>query len=462
MAKTIALGLIAAALGQSCENPVHAKFWPQMMAGTVTKYINTKSPIVCDFTDCTPMFLERASCNRIGIAYHPFMAESNQPDFTFRSRTRTNIPRARFLSDVYDPLVKTFKENLGGAEFYDIGPMDSVNGRVGANRLSTGDVLVYVANEYQANGLNDICHKLVQRGVVILPVFVGTEASVSQLALLAETQKTGSIRRALNHEFFNQGSSGLMLPAVDYSTGRSSDRIGRRRKEAVVMFAQLFAQCPGSCLSTCAHQARREISVEFPAPPAGQPGCCGPVGVPGISGRPGGPGEQGCNGSPGPDGPTGPPGPPGPPGSCGFDGKPGPKGQSGKPGEPGFGGVDGPKGACGDPGQPGREGMPGEPGPKGRPGVSGAPGECGMTGKQGATGAPGLAGQPGASGVGGIGMVSRGNDGHGEARESLLSRALLDLMNEDEDLWQTVYDLENVEHPWLENMQPIHSCSCDS
>lgn len=85
-----------------------------------------------------------------------------------------------------------------------------------------------------------------------------------------------------------------------------------------------------------------------------------------------------------------------------------------------------------------------------------------MTGKQGGMGAPGLPGQPGESGVGGIGMVSRGNDGHGEARESLLSRALLDLMNEDEDLWQTVYDLENVEHPWLENMLPIHSCSCDS
>ena len=87
-------------------------------------------------------------------------------------------------------------------------------------------------------------------------------------------------------------------------------------------------------------------------------------------------------------------------------------------------------------------------------------------------------------------MVSRGNDGHGEARKSLLSRALVELMNEDEDLWQTVYDLENVQHPWLANckhkisihisihisfikliirslyhfilVQPIHSCSCDS
>ena len=52
-------------------------------------------------------------------------------------------------------------------------------------------MLVYVANEYTSNRLNDMCQQLTARGVVILPVFVGTNINFSQLTLLADTQKTG-------------------------------------------------------------------------------------------------------------------------------------------------------------------------------------------------------------------------------------------------------------------------------
>lgn len=38
-----------------------------------------------------------------------------------------------------------------------------------------------------------MCDQLTARGVVILPVFVGTNINFSQLTLLAETQKTGQI-----------------------------------------------------------------------------------------------------------------------------------------------------------------------------------------------------------------------------------------------------------------------------
>ena len=59
--------------------------------------------------------------------------------------------------------------------------------------LQSGDVLVYVANEY-AQGKSNLkfaCDQLISRGIIILPVFVGTNVAVNELSLLAESQKTG-------------------------------------------------------------------------------------------------------------------------------------------------------------------------------------------------------------------------------------------------------------------------------
>merc|ERR1719262_387466 len=79
----------------------------------------------------------------------------------------------------------------------------------------------------------------------------------------------------------------------------ASGNLGLRRKDAVVMFARLFAQCPGACLSTCISNEFTRKSIEFPEPPSGEVGCCGPVGKPGEAGRPGNPGKQGCPGDDG-------------------------------------------------------------------------------------------------------------------------------------------------------------------
>ena len=62
--------------------------------------------------------------------------------------------------------------------------------------LQSGDVLVYVANEYSQGkaNLKQACDTLIQRGIIILPVFVGTNVAVNELALLAESQKTGILK----------------------------------------------------------------------------------------------------------------------------------------------------------------------------------------------------------------------------------------------------------------------------
>ena len=105
--------------------------------------------------------------------------------------------------------------------------------------------------------------------------------------MLAELLKT-------NGEFVTSGTAGLMLPACDHSEGKNGN-LAHRRKEAIVMFARLFAQCPGSCLSTCSstNGPMDDMKVEFPTPPSGEQGCCGPIGRPGGMGPAGNPGGTG-------------------------------------------------------------------------------------------------------------------------------------------------------------------------
>lgn len=115
-------------------------------------------------------------------------------DFAFRSQSP--IPRRLFLSDIYDPIVQTFNNGINNGfpmQFTNFGAADHTNAVSKMRSLTAGDVLVYVANEYQTSfgSMQDICSALVAKGVVVLPIFVGTDVSVSQLTLLSETQKTG-------------------------------------------------------------------------------------------------------------------------------------------------------------------------------------------------------------------------------------------------------------------------------
>ena len=56
--------------------------------------------------------------------------------------------------------------------------------------FQAGDVLIYIANDYGVT-LGRICDELKNRGIIVLPVYVGKFASLSQLSHLAETQFTG-------------------------------------------------------------------------------------------------------------------------------------------------------------------------------------------------------------------------------------------------------------------------------
>jgi len=396
------------------------------------------------------------------------MADTAGPDFAFRGRAP--MPRRSFVSEIYEPIVSTFgryEKNglLSSVDVTDIGPLDYKTAQRKAGGLRAGDVLVYVSNSYHPNDLDNVCKQLVARGIIVLPVFVGTDANLSHLSLLAETQLTGALKKAMekaHHTFFEGGTAGLILPAVDYAdSSLISSTTGKRRKEAIAMFARLFAQCPGSCFSACIqHDNKMDIPrVKFPEPPSGQQGCCGPVGAPGSMGSPGPRGATGCVGAPGADGERGPDGPDGPPGQPGNPGLPGPKGA---PGNPGPKGADGPDGEQGEPGAQGKSGAPGEqglPGPKGVQGVQGEPGRHGPPGAQGPAGEPGPDGYRGAKGIDGIGMI-RGDGDHDAEREALFTKALLEIM-QDKDIWNMVYRMENQYSNFQANVNPIKSCQCD-
>lgn len=286
------------------------------------------------------------------------------------------------------------------------------------------------------------------------------------LLIWQNRKKTGAIAdefaRSANAEiraFADRATAGLILPGVDYS---NRGNLGMRRQDAIVMFARLFAQCPGSCFSTCMKDnAFNPQTIQFPPPPNGDIGCCGPVGRPGGPGMPGAPGPKGCDGKDGRPGPPGPPGPSGRPGDCGVSGAPGESGIKGVPGETGDNGVKGADGPCGDPGKQGRPGLPGTPGPKGYPGEPGPPGACGRHGPTGPSGPPGPPGHQGTPGTEGIGMIANGNDGFDEDRQALFKRALLEIM-EDSDIVQRMYNIENQYNAFTNNVLPMKSCDCNA
>ena len=112
---------------------------------------------------------------------------------------------------------------------------------------------------------------LKSRGVVILPVYVGNRASVSQLSHIAETQFTGiswvvldtdrwlvgphesflgAIAQALGHiGGYQDGNAGLMLSG--YAPAGAPGQSSASRRSAIVMFARVMAQCPGACVAKC-------------------------------------------------------------------------------------------------------------------------------------------------------------------------------------------------------------------
>ncbi|CBY33063.1 unnamed protein product [Oikopleura dioica] len=451
MVKFLNLTAFGLAASQTCVAPKHEIFWPKYEAGTASRLLHPPS-LHCQFTECPPLFLDRQSCNRVGIAYHGDMANPRLGDFKFTQAVNP-IPRQSFLSDVYQPIVQTFAEY--NRDVTDLGDLHSQHIDALKNSLRAGDVLIYVANEYLDNSSAvNFCKQLVNRGVIIIPVFVGSDGNIGQLALLAETQKTGEIQNALRQtkaasRFLDAETGGLILPAID--TGRGT---GSRRAEAIVMFSALFAQCPGSCISYCETRFD-EISVKFPQPRNGKDGCCGPVGPDGPMGLQGAPGPQGCVGAPGTTGPDGEPGPAGPQGDCGATGGPGKRGLPGLAGQNGNPGADGEPGECGPNGKRGMPGNPGPSGPDGERGAPGAQGPCGPAGgegQQGGKGAPGLRGNTGASG---IGMLTR-NSEFAMAQQNLFDRALFDVL-QDDTVWQMVHDMGNIRVS-----ETIQSCSCDA
>ncbi|CAG5080359.1 Oidioi.mRNA.OKI2018_I69.PAR.g9554.t1.cds [Oikopleura dioica] len=448
MAKLFYLAAFGLAASQTCVAPKHEIFWPKYEAGTASRLLHPPQ-LHCQFTECPPLFTDRRSCNRVGIAYHGDMANDRLGDFKF-TQAHPPIARRDFLRTVYQPIVQTFAEY--NREVIDLGDLHSRSFDRLRTGLEAGDVLIYVANEYQDNSATvNFCKQLINRGVVILPVFVGSDGDIGQLALLAETQKTGAIQDALRQtraaqRFLDANTGGLILPAVDTGMGT-----GSRRREAIVMFSALFAQCPGSCISYCETNFQ-EQRVSFPEPRNAKAGCCGPVGPDGPMGPQGNPGPAGCEGPTGRNGPDGEPGPAGPQGDCGAPGGPGRQGLPGAPGAQGNRGADGEPGECGANGKRGLPGSPGLPGKAGERGAPGAQGPCGSPGAQGERGPKGSRGLPGNIGANGIGMLTRNID-FANAQQDLFDRALFEVL-QDTTVW-------NLVHQHVRPAEPYNSCSCD-
>ena len=62
------------------------------------------------------------SCNRIGLAYNPSMKSSFESSFKFRDSGRSEIPRSKFLVDVYEPIVAQY--NSEKVNVIDLGAID--------------------------------------------------------------------------------------------------------------------------------------------------------------------------------------------------------------------------------------------------------------------------------------------------------------------------------------------------
>lgn len=478
MARFAFLALLASALAQTCTNPLYTKIFPPLGPGIIKKVLINEDAIECDFSECKPMFTTKPSCNRIFLAYHPDMANARLPAFTFRTN-KAPVSRSDFISDIYDPIVKTFErdvtfendawsDEIGGKSlFSNVGAIAALGAKEKMRNARSGDVLVYVANSYDViDKLNNICQILENIGVVVLPVFVGQDGNISHLSLLADTQKTGSIIaeiRKYNTEFAAKATAGLILPACDSPSIGGVISTASRRTHAILMFAKLFAQCPNSCISSCRKtKSFNGPHIDFPQPPNGSKGCCGPLGESGASGVVGRPGVTGCTGATGDEGDAGPNGPQGAPGSAGRPGNPGPNGQAGPAGKNGPSGPSGGPGASGKNGQPGSIGPNGLPGSAGNNGPPGQDGPPGANGGNGRSGPQGPAGRRGVSGTSGIGMISPSiSDGYNGSRDDLFNRALLEILQEDY-IWEQVYNIENQKFNFQSSVQPIRSCDCQT
>lgn len=450
--KSLLLGVIAAASGQQCRNPKYDILFPaQDPYWNTESWFKNEREIRCDFSECTPLYTNRASCNRIGLAYHPSMADATQADFPFM--IGNSLPRSQFKNRVYQPIIDQFAvRNMNIADIGSMSVFDANRMKSQGRSFEAGDVLIYIANDYGVT-LGRICDELKNRGIIVLPVYVGKFASLSQLSHLAETQFTGDVAEALgrNGGFTTSAdgtrNAGMILSGFDSAVGVVGTT-ATQRANAIVMFARVLAQCPYSCVSKCAMQQDYRRVIEFPpVNTKGAQGGCGPQGIIGEMGPPGSdcaqPGPAGLPGRDGPVGEPGPQGPPGMPAQClePTNIPPAPAGPQGDVGAPGRPGMKGPDGAPGAPGPRGAQGPKGERGPVG---ARGGPGGAGPPGPQGSPGPKGERGPTGKPGADGLGMLTNTNT-HAGAQQALFDRALLEILKEDVNgggkIWQKVWSL---------------------
>merc|ERR1712002_313722 len=193
------------------------------------------------------------------------MANNGMADFEFF--TGPAMPRRDFVSRVYSRIVDQFR--VHGTEVADIGALDAsevIKLKRQGYATERNDVLVYIANDCGLT-LSRICDELMARGIIVLPVYVGRAASMSQLSHLAETQFTGEIAAEFgkSNVEFRQGNAGLILSGYNaqVSVGGTA---ATGRHNAIVMFARLLAQCPYSCVSVCKMREAYSRTIEFDAP----------------------------------------------------------------------------------------------------------------------------------------------------------------------------------------------------
>jgi len=443
----LGLGLLlaSAANSQECRDPALDGIFGNRDS-VINGAIKNEQPLTCDFATCEPLFTDRAGCNRIGVAYSRKMADASLPDFMFVDNTY--MPRREFDNRVYQKVLAAFDHKK--QQVNQIGGLDWNSAMTGLNALQSGDVLVYIANNYD-NDIAKVCDNLKSRGIVVLPIYLGKQASLSQLSHLAETQFNGAIGRELNKAGgFSDGNAGIILSGKDIDVGVIGATAANRHN-AIVSFARLMAQCPGTCVTACQLHRTFERTVHFDTPvEPGTPGDCGPQGIIGPIGSPGAncdhSGPAGNNGAMGPKGKPGPPGTPGMPGACTpvkqIDGPDGDKGESGMPGQPGLPGAAGMPGPSGNRGAPGSSG---DPGPSGNPGSNGP---AGPPGNQGPRGTPGDAGPGGRQGCDAVGMLT--DDAvYADAQEALFNRALVEILNEDlaqgGEIWKAAWNIKQIQ-----------------
>ena len=121
------------------------------------------------------------------------MADATQADFPFM--IGNSLPRSQFKSRVYQPILDQFAvRNMNCADIGSMSVYDANRMKTQGQSFQAGDVLIYIANDYGVT-LGRICDELKNRGIIVLPVYVGKYASLSQLSHLAETQFTGKLNK---------------------------------------------------------------------------------------------------------------------------------------------------------------------------------------------------------------------------------------------------------------------------